>query len=94
MPPTVDEVADYCRQRNNSVDPQTFVDFYESKGWLVGKVKMKDWKAAVRTWERSRGGNSTPLPTEAPKPKRRFVPTGDFDGYWEECIDGKWVRLE
>ena len=50
-PPTLDQVRDYCRERNNSVDPQRFLDFYESKGWMVGKNKMKDWKASVRTWE-------------------------------------------
>lgn len=58
-PPTVDEVAAYCRDRQNNVDPQTFVDFYEAKGWMIGKSKMKDWKAAVRTWEK-RDGNSQP----------------------------------
>lgn len=58
-PPTVEEVAAYCRERNNRIDPQTFVDFYSSKGWVVGKSKMKDWKAAVRTWEK-RDGNSQP----------------------------------
>lgn len=52
-PPTVEEVRAYCQERNNSVDPQTFVDFYSSKGWMVGKNHMKDWKAAVRTWEKS-----------------------------------------
>lgn len=52
-PPTVDDVRAYCTERGNSVDPQSFVDFYESKGWMIGKNKMKDWKAAVRTWERS-----------------------------------------
>lgn len=57
--PTVDEVAAYCRDRQNNVDPQTFVDFYEAKGWMIGKSKMKDWKAAVRTWEK-RDGNSQP----------------------------------
>ena len=51
--PTVDDVRAYCLERNNKVDPQSFVDFYESKGWMIGKNKMKDWKAAVRTWERS-----------------------------------------
>lgn len=50
-PPSVEEVAEYCRERENRVDPQRFVDFYASKGWLVGRAKMKDWKAAVRTWE-------------------------------------------
>lgn len=52
-PPTVDQVRDYCRERKNRVDPQRFVDFYTSNGWKVGKNKMKDWKAAVRTWENS-----------------------------------------
>ena len=50
-PPTVEEVAAYCSERNNSIDPESFVNFYTSKGWMVGKNKMKDWKAAVRTWE-------------------------------------------
>ncbi len=53
-PPTIEEVKQYCQERNNKVDPETFVNFYESKGWLVGKNKMKDWKAAVRTWEKNR----------------------------------------
>lgn len=52
-PPSVDEVTAYCEERGNRVDPQEFVDFYESKGWMVGKNKMKDWKASVRTWEKS-----------------------------------------
>lgn len=50
-PPSLDEVRAYCSERNNNVDPQRFIDFYESKGWFVGKNKMKDWKAAIRTWE-------------------------------------------
>ena len=52
VPPTVDEVADYCFERQNNVDAEQFVDFYSAKGWMLGKNKMKDWKAAVRTWER------------------------------------------
>jgi len=52
-PPTLEEVAAYCRDRNNGVDPQKWYDFYSAKGWMIGKNKMKDWKAAVRTWERS-----------------------------------------
>ena len=50
-PPTVDEVRAYCQERGNFVDPESFINFYESKGWMVGSNKMKDWKAAVRTWE-------------------------------------------
>lgn len=57
VPPTVKEVKDYCLERHNSVDAERFVDFYESKGWMVGKNKMSSWKAAVRTWERNTGGN-------------------------------------
>lgn len=57
-PPSVFEVQEYCFERNNNIDAQAFVDFYESKGWMVGKTKMKDWKAAVRTWERNRPSNN------------------------------------
>lgn len=52
IPPTVEEVEAYCQERDNEVDAEHFVDFYESKGWMVGKNKMKNWKACVRTWER------------------------------------------
>lgn len=51
-PPSFQDVNDYCTERHNGVDPQAFIDFYTSKGWMVGKTKMRDWKAAVRTWER------------------------------------------
>lgn len=52
-PPTVEEVAAYCRERKNNVDPQKFVDYYTANGWKVGRNNMKDWRAAVRTWERN-----------------------------------------
>lgn len=54
VPPTVEEVGAYCRERGNGIDPQTFVDYYETRNWYVGKTKMKDWKAAIRTWENRR----------------------------------------
>jgi hypothetical protein len=61
-PPTLAEVSSYCLERNNSIDPQHFIDYNESKGWVVGKVKMKDWKAAIRTWEKSNyKQNSKPI---------------------------------
>lgn len=50
--PTVEEVKAYCAERNNSVDAARFIDYYEANGWKVGRNSMKDWKAAVRTWER------------------------------------------
>ena len=51
-PPTVSEVSDYCKERGSNIDPEQFVDFYAAKGWKVGNQPMKDWRAAVRTWEK------------------------------------------
>lgn len=51
--PTVVDIAEYCVERNNSVDAQKFFDYYSSNGWKVGKNPMKDWRAAVRTWEKN-----------------------------------------
>jgi len=51
--PTIQEVADYCNERNNGVDAEKFYDYYSSNGWKVGKNAMKDWKASVRTWEKN-----------------------------------------
>jgi len=72
IPPTVEEVRAYCRERGNTVNPETFVDFYTGKGWMVGKNKMKDWKAAVRTWEKNRDGH-----TQARKIDRDDYDNGD-----------------
>lgn len=66
-PPTVEEVAAYCRERRSAVDPQRFVDFYTAKDWMIGKNRMKDWKAALRGWEGR----------EAAKPAERRQPGGD-----------------
>ena len=53
-PPTIDEVKAYCRERQNNVDAERFIDYYETNGWVQGKGKpIKDWKAAVRTWEKN-----------------------------------------
>ena len=49
--PTLDEVKNYCILRKNNIEAESFIDFYESKDWLIGKNKMKNWKACVRTWE-------------------------------------------
>lgn len=53
VPPTLEEVQDYCWERQNNVDPVKFINHYESNGWKVGRNPMKDWKAAVRTWEKN-----------------------------------------
>lgn len=71
--PTVQEVADYCRERGNQVDAQRFVDYYTANGWRVGKNPMKDWKAAVRTWEKQEGLSPTPVVPRWSKPE---IPKG------------------
>lgn len=53
IPPEQADVVEYCKSRNSTVDPYKWFDFYASKGWMIGKTKMKDWQAAVRTWERT-----------------------------------------
>lgn len=66
-PPTFEEVSAYCRERNNNIQAQHFIDYYSARNWMLGKVKMKDWKAAVRTWERN---DSTPK--SEPKTKMKL----------------------
>ena len=57
--PNIDEVKNYCILRKNNIDAEAFIDFYESKNWFVGKNKMKDWKACIRTWERRETKSTT-----------------------------------
>ena len=71
--PTIDQIREYCQDRNNSVDPEKFFYFYESKGWLVGKQPMKDWKACIRTWEKS----------ENEIPKRDIPKVGELGNSFE-----------
>jgi len=70
--PSLEEVAAYCKERGNCIDPSKFTSHYQSNGWRVGKNPMRDWKAAVRTWEQ--GQNQQPQAawsSLAPKPERR-----------------------
>lgn len=55
--PSIEEVQEYCNERNNNINAEQFIDYYEANGWKVGKNTMKDWKAAVRTWERRNTSN-------------------------------------
>ncbi|MDR2004157.1 MAG: DUF6291 domain-containing protein [Prevotella sp.] len=50
-PPAFEQVDTYCKERKNNIDAQLFIDYYTARGWMIGKTKMKDWQAAVRTWE-------------------------------------------
>ena len=79
IPPTVDEVRAYCQERQNGVDPQRFVDYYSSNGWMVGKNKMKDWKAAVRTWEQKERQYSRPAAPKSSNPFLDMLEDGDYE---------------
>jgi len=70
--PTLEEVKAYCLERKNNVDPQKWYDFYEAKGWMIGKNKMKDWKAAVRTWEQRDEKPAQTLKTWTEKKEEEF----------------------
>lgn len=81
--PTIKEIADYCAERKNKIDPAYFFDYYETKGWKVGKHKMTDWKACIRNWERKD-------PAEAPKEEKEYIMvceicghSFDFNNDWE-----------
>ncbi len=94
VPPTLEEVRSYCQERKNNVDAGKFIDFYASKGWMVGRNKMKDWKASVRTWERrdNNGGSGKPIDDEEQRNREieetlRRIESGeadhDDDGLWD-----------
>ena len=79
-PPTLEEVKAYCLERGNNVDAQRFIDYYTANGWKVGKNSMKDWKAAVRTWERSED--------KKPAPKQSGGIMDDFNRMNERIMNG------
>lgn len=54
LKPSIEEIQEYCEERNNNISAQVFYDYYESNGWMVGRNHMNDWKAAIRTWEQKR----------------------------------------
>ena len=87
-PPTYEEVENYCIENNYTVNAERFVDFYEAKGWLIGKNKMKDWKAAVRTWERKQKEQREEETKKGLSPRERLLARLnnplDFDNIVEE----------
>lgn len=83
--PKVEEIDSYCKERKNNVDAQQFFDYYESKGWKVGKSPMKDWKSAVRTWERNDFNNHKVVADEPPKPQFKVVRTDSYDDAPKLC---------
>lgn len=80
-PPQLEEVAAYCRERNNRVDPQKWMDHYSSNGWMVGQNRMRDWRASVRSWERNR------LEDGRGSPKREArAPSFDLDAFERDSL--------
>lgn len=80
IPPSIEQVQAYCLERNNGIDPAAFVDFYATRGWMVGRNRMKDWRAAVRTWEHRSKNNAPDAPEQRAK---RY-----------EIIDGEAVVID
>lgn len=76
--PTLEEVKEYCAERKNGVDAERFVNYYTANGWKVGKNPMKDWKAAVRTWERNDFGKPKTAETEH---------SFDLDDFFNAAVD-------
>ena len=72
--PTLAEVSAYCKERGNNVNAENFIDFYESKNWFVGKNKMTDWEASVRTWEKS-----SPQKRDKPKTVSRYLSAEELE---------------
>lgn len=75
IPPTLEEVTAYCQERGNNVNPQRFIDYYETRGWVLKTgQKVKDWKACVRTWE----GNDNPKPAKKQAAEQKTLPAQNF----------------
>lgn len=88
-PPTIEEVVEYCKSRGSKVNARQWFDFYQAKGWMIGKNKMKDWQAACRTWEReptqgvlpeSKGTNlgAKPIPKDYGEPSPTAVTYSEY----------------
>ena len=91
-PPTVEEVSAYCRERSNGIDAQHFLDYYEARDWMLGKSKMKDWRAAVRTWEQrsdKKGGSMIMATTEDDVARQ-----ADHYGFSDDDLNGILDRMK
>ena len=91
-PPTIEQVKEYCKERGNAVDPDRWFNYYSSNGWKVGKNPMKDWKAAVRTWENNDKQNNRPagkvvqvLPAQNYN-QRSYKETKDVNVFYAELM--------
>ena len=96
VPPTLEEVKDYCSERKNNVDAERFFDYYSANGWVQGKNKpIKDWKACVRTWERGNGFETTAKKTKESisehweKVEKRAMPTAEEIEFFKKKAEAK-----
>lgn len=81
VPPSVEEIAAYCTERDNGLEPQAIHDHYTANGWKVGRVPMRDWKAAVRTWEaRRRKEHRERAASAASSPAAKLLAQGNESG--------------
>lgn len=79
-PPTVEEVQAYCQERQNGICAQHFIDFYTANGWMQGKGKpIRDWKAAIRTWEQREYQKPVKPPEKTNQPRDSSFDLADFD---------------
>ena len=93
MPPTIEEVQAYCDERQNGVNAEKFIDYYTSNGWQVGKNKMKDWKAAVRTWEKN--GYDKPASADQKKPWQPSLGNSfNANDFFEAAVAKSWKEKE
>lgn len=94
VPPTIKMVQEYCLERKNKVDPERFMDHYTSNGWMVGKTKMKDWKATIRNWEKNnysnnqQNGNTTQQPKRTLEEQANDIADSIFGKYSNENATG------
>ena len=89
-PPTVEEVAAYCQERQNGIDPQAFVDFYAASEWKRGNTKIKDWKACVRTWER----RDRETPPKERKPRKQYTTADTYKPPKPTSADAIWNAVD
>ena len=90
-PPTLSEVQSYCEEKGYLIDAEQFISFYDSKGWMIGKNKMRDWKAAVRTWvQREKKGNRQPVSNAKPTGFTNFEQRNyNFDELERKLLDAQ-----
>ena len=84
--PTIEKIQEYCSERDNGINANAFYDFYESKDWYVGKNKMKDWKACIRTWEQRSNKKERQIPKWFNQEVKQEIASNDEQHEMEELL--------